>query len=301
MSLATLPVEQILRIPFPSYHKPLESARQFTRSSEPDDQKKAVELFSGLNERYPHVLAVGQERVLALMESGDPDEAEQVLKGLEKLFIILDEETLCRWGRLFKDRGDEYIGLPWSKAVDREADPVLASQFYRKSLEKYEQAYRIRSGHYPGINTATLWLILGSLEAQPPGAATQDEVHKSQERAGELLACRSRWPSEQPDDESVWHPATAGEAHLLRQEWEDAAKQYREALKGKNVTSLARRSMSRQAERILLCFRILDVPIPAPWEHLESLFETGSPSRTGAVSVAPASQDSPDPGPLSPS
>jgi hypothetical protein len=229
------------------------------------------------------------------MESDDPDGAEDILKRLEKLFILLDEETLCRWGRLFKDRGDEFIGLPWSKARGGESDAGLASQFYRKSLEKYEQAYRIRSGHYPGINTATLWLILGSLEPQPPSAATRDEVHKAQERAGELLARRSRWPSEQPDDESVWHPATAGEAHLLRQEWDDAARQYREALKGKNLTALARRSMSRQAERILLCFRNLGVAVPPSWEHLESLF------LTRAAAVAPASPDPSGPGPSSPS
>ena len=29
------------------------------------------------------------------------------------------------------------------------------------------------------------------------------------------------WPSELHDDLTVWHPATAGEAHLLRQEWSE--------------------------------------------------------------------------------
>jgi hypothetical protein len=275
MSLATLSLDQILKTPFPSYHRPLELARTFTRSGNEDDRRKAVTLLEGLRQRYPHVLAIGQELVLALEECHDPDRAEQLLNTLEKSFLNLDEEFLCRWGRLFKDRGDEYTPLPWSKPGRRAADPVLAEAFYRKSLAKYDQAYRIRFGHYPGINKATLLLILGSLTPPPPGSPTRQELEESVQLAGKLLADRLRWPTDQADDLTVWHPATAGEAHLLRREWTDAGNQYREALKDKNLTRHARESMRRQVERILMCFRNLNVAPAPPFDDPVSLFGVG--------------------------
>jgi tetratricopeptide (TPR) repeat protein len=296
MNLSALTVEQILNEPFPSYHKPLELARVWNRSGHEEERRKAKELLVGLRARYPLVLAIGQEYALALEEALEADRAEEVLKSLEKTFPNLDEELLCRWGRLFKDRGDAYVRLPWSKQDGQPPDPDLAGQFYRKALEKYEQAYHLRTGHYPGINTATLWLLLGSLKSQASGSIPSEEVGKAQERAGELLKNRSRWPNEQPDDETVWHPATAGEAHLLRQEWQEAVNQYREALKGKNLTSLARNSMSRQVDRILMCYRNLGVPIPPLLDDLHALFATRSPAPVDATASAGAPSDGPDPG-----
>jgi hypothetical protein len=278
MSLATLSLDQILKTPFPSYHKPLELARSLTRSGNDDDRRKAVALLDGLRQRYPHVLAIGQELVLALEECHEPDRAEQILQTLEKSFLNLDEEFLCRWGRLFKDRGDEYTPLPWSNPDGRLPDPILAEAFYRKSLAKYDQAYRIRFGHYPGINKATLLLILGSLTPPPLDSQVRAEVYESAELAGKLLGDRLHWPVDQPDDLTVWHPATAGEAHLLRREWAQAASQYREALHGKKLTPLARDSMRRQAERILMCFRNLSVAIPPPFDDTTALYEIIPPS-----------------------
>ncbi len=185
MSLATLSLDQILKTPFPSYHKPLELARSLTRSGNEDDRHKAVALLDRLRQRYPHVLAIGQELVLALEECHEPDRAEQMLKTLEKSFLNLDEEFLCRWGRLFKDRGDDYTSLPWSNPGRRLPDPVLAEAFYRKSIAKYDQAYRIRFGHYPGVNKATLLLIVGALKKQRTGSApvSISELLESEELA----------------------------------------------------------------------------------------------------------------------
>ena len=113
----TLSLDQILKTPFPSYHKPPGAGPIVHRSGNEDDRRKAVELLEGLRERYPHVLAIGQELVLALEECHDPDRAEQLLNTLEKSFLNLDEEFLCRWGRLFKDRGDEYARCPGRSSI----------------------------------------------------------------------------------------------------------------------------------------------------------------------------------------
>ena len=309
MPIKALPAEVILKMPFPSYHRCLEEAKRLNRSGRDGDRPKAIALLDGpsreegppqqegpprqegLRQRYPHVLAIGQELALALMECRRYDEAEAVLNDLEKTFMNLDEETLSRWGRLYKDRGDAYVRLPWSEPDGLPPDLDLAELFYRKSLAKYGQAYRIRSGHYPGINKATLLLILGSLRPPVPGAAPRPEVQESAELAGKLLADRPRWPREEPDDETVWHPATAGEAYLLSREWGLAEQSYREALRGPRLTARAREAMRRQVERIVMCFRNLGVAVGAPLDNPTTFFaEPRGPAPPPAPAPAPPDQ-----------
>ena len=139
-----------------------------------ENRRWSVTLLEGLMKRYPHVLAIGQELVLALLECKDDERAEAVLGQLDRRFTNMDEETLCRWGRLFKDQGDAYVRLLWSDPDGRPADPEMARVFYKKSIERYDQAYRIRSGHYPGINKATLLLILGTLQPPIAGAPARE-------------------------------------------------------------------------------------------------------------------------------
>ena len=128
--------------------------------------RTALRLLDGLRKQYPHVLAIGQEFVLALIESDELDRAELALKSLENTFANLDEETLCRWGRLFKDRGDDYFELPGAVSNRFAPNRDLAEEFYRKSLEKYDQAYRIRSGplsrHQQGDTAADPGLAQGA-------------------------------------------------------------------------------------------------------------------------------------------
>ena len=235
----------------------------------------ALALLEGLRVQYPHVLAVGQEFVLALVELNQHDRAETELKILEHTFANLDEESLCRWGRLFKDRGDDCLELPGAISHRFAPNRDRAEAFYRRSLQKYDEAYRIRSGHYPGINKATLLLVLGSLKALQSGQAastsTSREIVESAELAGKLLASRAAWKTDGPDDETVWHPATAAEAHLLRNEWRAAAF-YREALDAKKINHHARESMRRQVDRITLAFRDVGVAIPPPFDDSAAFF-----------------------------
>jgi tetratricopeptide (TPR) repeat protein len=283
MSQATFSVEHVLKTPFPSFHKPLELARILNRSGEDSQRIKALRLLDGLRKVYPHVLAVGQEFVLALIESGEHDRAELALKSLEHTFANLDEETLCRWGRLFKDRGDDYLELPGAVSNRYAPNPEIAMEFYRKSLEKYDRAYQIRSGYYPGINKATLLLILGSLKAgqtsQTPGSIK--ELFESEELARKLLTSRTSWKVDHPDDATIWHSATAGEAQLLLREWSQAAALYREALNAKNLNHHARETMLRQVERVLAAYRSLGVAISPPFDDTTAFFVAGTGNSEG--------------------
>jgi hypothetical protein len=197
---------------------------------------------------------------------------------LERGFPSLDEETLCRWGRLFKERGDAALRLPWTDPGDRPPDRDLAEHSYRVALAKYELAYRDRGGHYAAINRATMVFLLAALRPPDPGAPRPAEVRRSQGLAAELLRGRPSWTSDLPDDPAVWNPATAAEAHLLLGHWDEAAALYQAAAGGSQVTPHARDSMYRQAVRILTGFRNLGVTVPPPFDDPAGLFGDGPAS-----------------------
>ncbi len=276
MFSSTMPLEKLMRLPFPSYHPLLEYARKLVRSDKPDDKSKAVDLLKHLRQKYPHVLSVGQELVFALLEvenvptdnTASRDEAERILSNLESQFLTLDEETLCRWGRFYKDCGDEFAPIPGDRSQSGKANDHLASDYYRRSLNKYLQAYRIRSGHYPGINAATIHLILGSLHPSNSSA----EWYDSRELAKELLKNRADWPVESDKDRLVWHPATEGEAYLLLQGWETAIDKYQSAISHERSLGHPRGAMRLQIERILAAFDRLNVEVPDKYRDLDKLF-----------------------------
>jgi hypothetical protein len=281
MSTATLipTPEAILAVPFPSYHRPLGWAHQWLCSGDPERKQAAVELLRKLYERYDHAAAVGQELVLALMESGPSAraEAEVTLQAIDARFAKLDEELLCRWGRFYKEHGDRYLGLPWLAAtVAAPPNPDAARPFYLLSLEKYTEAQRLRQGHYPGINQATLQFLLGTLVRRAGSAATAAvptrELAEAQTLARRLLDGRDQWHESLPNDRSVWHPATAAEAHLLLQEWDQAAREYRVAVTNSQGAPRDVESMGRQVCRILLGWNAAGATIPESFIRLDTLF-----------------------------
>jgi hypothetical protein len=281
MSAATLipTPEAILAVPFPSYLRPLGWAHQWLCSGDPERKQAAVELLRRLYERYDHAVAVGQELVLALMESGPSAraEAEAALQAIDARFAKLDEELLCRWGRFYKEYGDRYLGVPWlAAAVAAPPNPEEARPFYLLSLEKYTEARRLRQGHYPGINQATLLFLLGNLVRRAESASTTTvptrELAEAQALARRLLDGRDRWHEWLPNDRSVWHPATAAEAHLLLQEWDQAAREYRVAVANSQGAPRDFESMGRQAFRILLGWNAAGATIPESFTRLDTLF-----------------------------
>jgi tetratricopeptide (TPR) repeat protein len=234
---------------YPSYHRPLEIARAWLRAGGPQ-QADAVELLRHLRQEYGHVLAIGNELVLALQEDGRPGEALTELDKLERQFPEVDEETRCRWGRRHKEEGDR----AW------EAGNLVAAEVdYLRALDQYERGYKLRDGHYPGINQATVLLLLAALTRERGNLEQSAEyLRRSAAVAEELLARRGQWPRDFPDD-NIWHAATAGEADLLRQRWAEAAHQYRAALTQPNVQPFHRQSIGKQGRRILDAWARLDV------------------------------------------
>lgn len=97
------------------------------------------------------------------------------------------DEILSLRGRLWKDR------------FHRARDAAGQAEFARRARDEYMAAYEVRRENtYPGINAASLSLILG-------------EAARAQALAREVLATLAA----SAQSMSLWDHATAGEAHLL--------------------------------------------------------------------------------------
>ena len=111
------------------------------------------------------------------------DQAQQIATGTSP---ILDEILSLR-GRLWKDE------------ILRTHDRAARNEFARRSRDEYLAAYSLRRENtFPGINAASLSLLLG-------------EVDIARALANEILAKLAA----KPEPLSFWEHATAGEAHLL--------------------------------------------------------------------------------------
>jgi tetratricopeptide (TPR) repeat protein len=271
--------EEVLQIPYPSYHASLEIAREWTRSEDKNKNQESVKLLKGLFDLHPYTLEVGQELVLALLECGNEAEAKRVLMEIDALAPYPNEEVLCRWGRLYKDNGDRYVELPVPVRQARMPSPVTAAYYYRRALEKYDEAYEpIRSGHYPGINKATLLLILGTLPDDPALTEPKEPFRQgSEDLARELLARRKHWPIDRDEDIHIWHPATEAEANLLLRRWDQAARLYREAQEKANIGGFHSGSMRKQVARILHCFTQIGVNEFGSFQDLDAIFPPRPP------------------------
>ena len=253
--------DDMLRRPYPSYHKPLETARAWLRDG--THKNDALELLAGLRSRYAHVLAIGNELVLALLENDRPAEAIAELGGLDRQFQEVDEETRCRWGSLYKREGDR----AWEGG-----DLVTAESRFLQALEEYNRGYALRRGHYPGINQATLQLLLAALARQrKEDTLSLNYLRRAEAVADDVLARREHWPRDFADDD-VWHPATVGEAHLLKRNWREAADHYTAALGAANVQPFHRQSIGRQARRIFEALAILEMRPEPPFDNPDALF-----------------------------
>jgi hypothetical protein len=254
----------VLRRPFPSYHKPLETARAWLRDG--THQSDALELLTLLRSKYAHVLAIANELVLALLENDRQAEAMVELGRLDRQFQEVDEETRCRWGSLYKREGDR----AW-----KDGDLVTAENRFLQALEEYKRGYTLRHGHYPGINQATLLLLLAALTRQrKEDSRSQNYLRQAEAVADDVLARRHKdkgWPTDFADD-NIWHPATAGEVNLLKRNWSEAASQYAAALRAANVQPFHRQSIGKQARRILEALTLLDMRPEPPFDNPDDFF-----------------------------
>ena len=218
-------VRTILARRTPSYREPLLVAWKWNRGGNRADHERAHVLLTELSRRYPHALHVWYELAFGLVRLGRRDAALGVLEHVGDEFRgLLDEDTLCLWGRCYKDAADESLarGLradqPAGEATAALAD---ADRLYAVAAARYEQAFDLGKNWFPGINLATLWLIrsglalwLGPQEAEGSagrrddwGGRSEALLRSARDLAGELLRQADGWQERLADDR-VWTRAT---------------------------------------------------------------------------------------------
>ena len=215
-----------------SHHGRLAFARVWARSCNASFIKDAVSILKQLRVEFPHVLEIEEELALAYLELDRSKDAELLLYEVALRYGQLSEEMLCRFGRVWKDKGNKV----------RVEDRAGAGRLFELGLEWYRQAYARRKDYYPGINLATLHFVLGQKE----------QARKTTE------AVLSKLEAEHHRDELVWVWATQAEAQLLLASYPPGSKTlelcreaenlYRQAVD--DCPEHAVQTMRRQAELI---------------------------------------------------
>jgi tetratricopeptide (TPR) repeat protein len=202
--------------PCPSYRVPLFVAHRRWQEGKAAEGLALLEQHQAL---AGHAVPLEQERALLLSEVGQGREAQRLVKGFrEGCLVFGDQETLSRLGRTYKNAGDE----AWKKRYT--AGGALAAldphspawQQYEMALKVYEEAFELTGDHYPGINAASLALLLRDT----------GKAQKLARRVAELCAD----PGALSRDDPFWVLATEGEAALILDQYDLARDFYRNAL-----------------------------------------------------------------------
>lgn len=213
--------------------------REWARSRRQPFVEASIEILTDLRSQYTYMTEIGQELALALMElstlTGDrtfADQAAKLLWELDNQSPITSLETLCRWGRLWKDRGDKLFGS------QDEGEREMARKSYETAHTFYQRAYdEFAHNYYPGVNAATLHLLLGNqAEADRLARSLIDDLDEGRRHRGHELA----W---------IW--ATLGEAHLLLSRCTQSAEYYRRAVTHPACRPHHIDTMHAQVKRIL--------------------------------------------------
>src|ERR1043165_6467124 len=141
----------------PTFLDILKQATAWRVENTRDALEKARELLVEGMKEYDDALPLGDELVLVLKGLGRFDEAIEQLRQLERRFKQIGEETLCRWGSLFKQRANRTLaGGGIGEAL---RDFQESERFYARAFEQH-QAF------YPRINELTARFVRASLTKQ---------------------------------------------------------------------------------------------------------------------------------------
>jgi len=189
--------------------------------------------------RFPHAIVLKEQLALLLSTTNQPENHELARREVEPLYklacVFRDHELLSRLGRIYKDRADRLCDGSFTHAEMLEG-ALPAFQAYQASLKYYKLAYDFSHDYYPGINAATLALLVGDHELK-------------NQLANEVLAICSQLPLDRVDQE--WILASEGEACLLLGNIDRAKHFYSHALDRLLPSETGKKeSMAKQIRRI---------------------------------------------------
>ncbi|NET12789.1 MAG: DUF4071 domain-containing protein, partial [Okeania sp. SIO1H6] len=162
-------------------------------------------LSEGLKE-WPNDIRLQQLLVLSLARSGATQRANNLLLELVNSGKN-DEETICLLARTHKDL--------WQQA----SSPEESTQQIALAAQRYQQAYQMSGDYYPGINAATMTMLMGDAETAKAIAAEVQEK------------CLAKLPAVSHRSENdYWLLATLGEVALILGENLEAENWYNQAV-----------------------------------------------------------------------
>jgi hypothetical protein len=238
---------------YPSYRVPLAIAYGEWKAQR---HGRARGILEPLLSELEHALPLKRDLTLLRLEEGDHEWATAELKLLrEHSSLFGDHETLCRIGRGFKSRGDRLWGASKPIIAAKDLRRYPAGQMYLHAFEAYHEAFKLRKHYYPGVNAATLALILGM---QPKAIEIAAEVEDRCRQTSKGLE----------GEEAYWVYSSEGEAALVRGDRGAAKEYFRAAL------SLLRAEQVQMAQSTYfqLC-RLWHVLGPRSVEPIVRLFE----------------------------
>ena len=211
-----------MNLHIPTYHDVLEAAG-FWRSTGTTDALTAAEamLRKGLEEHH-YALPLADELALVLEKQGRDNEAFQLLQDLSERLKDAGEETLARFGKIYKKLADQQIENEHYAA----AYPKL-----EESERQYGLAFDKSTGFYPRINQLTVRFVrAGVAKALDKPEVADRLVQSVRDDARKLLADPALWVARNSDDH-IWIPATQGEANVLLGNWPAAEIAYGVAIR----------------------------------------------------------------------
>jgi hypothetical protein len=198
----------------PSYLHLLPNAHACWKTDRAAD---AVDLLKRGIQQFPYAVALRQQLALSLAHSDCTAESETARREIEALAnlacVFRDHETLCRLGRIYKDRGDHlFDGSSHRESIE---ERLPSWQHYQVALKHYRHATEVSGDYYPAVNVATLAMLVGNVQEQTRFAEYV------------LVTC-GQLPVD--SDYRTWILASEGEASLLLGHIKPAVIFYRSAV-----------------------------------------------------------------------
>ncbi len=159
--------------------------------------EETITILEGVEERYPKAIRPKQLRGLALARMGELESAQMVLGELVKAGEN-DPETLGLFARTWADRYK-----------------ISGSELHlKRSRDSYRQAFHnAPNDYYTGINVASKSVLLGDTEEADKYACLVEKIVGTEQHQGDY-----------------WMTATVAEVQLIRQNYNQAAMLYSNAV-----------------------------------------------------------------------
>ncbi len=253
-----------MMLPIPTYHDVLEAADFWRSTNTEADLVRAEQILRDGLKKHRYALRLVDELALVLEKQERDNDAFQLLQDYGERLKDVGEETLARFGKIYKKLADQQIGQGHYAA----ANPKL-----EESERQYALAFDKSTGFYPRINQLTVRfvragvaMVLGKRDlAYGLVQSVRDDAHA-------LLANPALWMGRKPDDH-IWIPATQGEANVLLGNWPAAESAYAEAIRQAAGKKFYHDCMRDQLKNLLLpALKRLDLTIEKPLNDPDAFF-----------------------------